>query len=294
MSPAPPPDDRVAVVAERLGALLAAGLPADAARAHLARTEDPATVARLHAALAARGAGDSAVDADDLWRALGATWRIAVHAGAPLRHCLAAIADIAGDEQRIMGDRQVLLAGPTASARLMVALPFVGVALGFLLGVNPIATLIAMPAGGLVLVCGIALILAARRWSRRLLRTLDRRRPAGMQLELLAMALSAGVSIEHGRGLVGAEWAESDDDEQRIVADVLALAGSVGIPAAALLRAEASRLRHDALIRQRTEAARLGVRLLLPLGACVLPAFVLLAVVPVIVGIVSSTTAVLR
>ncbi len=36
-------------------------------------------------------------------------------------------------------------------------------------------------------------------------------------------------------------------------------------------------------------AERLAVRLVLPLGTCVLPAFVLIGVVPVVVGVLSST-----
>jgi tight adherence protein B len=41
----------------------------------------------------------------------------------------------------------------------------------------------------------------------------------------------------------------------------------------------------------RRTAERLGVRLMLPLGACVLPAFLLIGVVPILLGIVSSTLA---
>ena len=56
-----------------------------------------------------------------------------------------------------------------------------------------------------------------------------------------------------------------------------------------LLRAEAARRRRTARADGAARAAALGVRLMLPLGVCVLPAFVLLGVVPLIVSVVTGT-----
>ena len=59
-------------------------------------------------------------------------------------------------------------------------------------------------------------------------------------------------------------------------------------PAAAVVSRAATDLR--ASQRERTElaAARLGVRLVLPLGLAVLPGFVLLAVAPIVLGLATS------
>ncbi len=70
---------------------------------------------------------------------------------------------------------------------------------------------------------------------------------------------------------------------------VIALAARAGAPVAELLRAEAARLRRVARSDGAARAAALGVRLMLPLGACVLPAFVLLGVVPLLVSVVTGT-----
>jgi len=51
------------------------------------------------------------------------------------------------------------------------------------------------------------------------------------------------------------------------------------------LRAAAARLRRERRARVRAAAGALGVRLTLPLGLCFLPAFVLLGLVPVVVGL---------
>jgi tight adherence protein B len=70
---------------------------------------------------------------------------------------------------------------------------------------------------------------------------------------------------------------------------VLALSQRAGVPAAELLRAEADEARADARADAQAAAARLGVRLMLPLGLCVLPSFMVLGVLPLIVSIVSAT-----
>ncbi|WP_249670598.1 type II secretion system F family protein [Cellulomonas wangleii] len=59
----------------------------------------------------------------------------------------------------------------------------------------------------------------------------------------------------------------------------------VGASPGPQLRAAAARLRRERRARVRVAAGALGVRLTLPLGLCFLPAFVLLGLVPVVVGL---------
>jgi tight adherence protein B len=73
------------------------------------------------------------------------------------------------------------------------------------------------------------------------------------------------------------------------VADALDLSVRTGAPAAELLRGEAWLARQRARTRGRESAARLATRLLVPLGVCTLPAFLLLAVVPAVLGVMRST-----
>lgn len=79
------------------------------------------------------------------------------------------------------------------------------------------------------------------------------------------------------------------DSTEARVATVLEFASRAGVPAAALLRAEAERLRLEAESDGKVAAARVAVRLMIPLAVCVLPAFVLLGVVPVVISLLSST-----
>ena len=62
-----------------------------------------------------------------------------------------------------------------------------------------------------------------------------------------------------------------------------------GAPLAALLDAEADRARMLVLADARREAAVLAARLLLPLGALVLPAFLLAGALPIGLAVLSST-----
>ena len=69
---------------------------------------------------------------------------------------------------------------------------------------------------------------------------------------------------------------------------VLALSRTAGVPAVELLRASASLARHRARVDGRLRAARLSSRLLLPLGVCTLPAFLLLGVAPMLLSVMST------
>ncbi len=107
----------------------------------------------------------------------------------------------------------------------------------------------------------------------------------GLGAELLAVALSGGVSIDRARQVVRrARGVDADPS----VDEVLALSQRAGIPAAELLRATAGLARHRARIDGRLRAARLSSRLLLPLGVCTLPAFLLLGVAPMLLGVMST------
>ena len=70
---------------------------------------------------------------------------------------------------------------------------------------------------------------------------------------------------------------------------MLELSARAGAPVAELLKAEAFRVRRAARADGTARAAALGVRLMLPLGVCVLPAFVLLGVAPLMISVISGT-----
>jgi tight adherence protein B len=295
----------------RLAVLLQGGLAPARAWRHLADAGDAAAARVVEAmeegvpmneAVAVAGAG---------WRDVAAAFRVATTVGAPLSESLRGVAIALRDAQEAADDVRVALAEPAGTARLMGWLPIVAVGLGAILGFDTFGVLFTHPAGIACLLLGVALIVAAQRWNARLVR---RARAAGgvpgLEAELLAIALSGGVSIDRAKALVRAARAMpavagatagggvGDDAEHRApdgvdadrfgVDEVLALSRAAGVPAVELLRATAAHARHRARIRGRLRAARLSSRLLIPLGVCTLPAFLLLGVAPMLLSVVKG------
>jgi tight adherence protein B len=186
----------------------------------------------------------------------------------------------------------------------------VAVGLGAALGFDTFGTLFTNPLGLACLAGGAVLIVVAQRWTIRLVRSAQSPGDVpGLDAELIAIALTGGVSIDRARAVVrdarplrraGARADEPGGDEsapadaaalghERDGVDaVLALSKSAGVPAVELLRASAAHARHRARIDGRLRVARLSSRLLLPLGVCTLPAFLLLGVAPMMLSVMST------
>ncbi|MER3388194.1 MAG: type II secretion system F family protein [Microcella pacifica] len=296
MTAAPP--TRVAAHVHRLAVLLAAGIAPASAWRHIAAEGDDETldrvVAQLDSAPDAALALERAAPAQDAsWAGLLAAWRVAAASGAPLAPALTAFAGAIRDRQEASRDIEIALAGPKATARIVLLLPACAIVLALLLGVDVLGTL-AQPLGLTSTVLGIALLLLARRWMRRMLQAAAPPPPtAGLALDLLAVAAGGGGSPEAALVLVTGELDRAsltvDEAEAAAAQSLVRLSRRSGAPLGALCRAEAVERRADARASARSSAERLAVRLMLPLGACVLPSFVLLGVVPLLLGLLSST-----
>ncbi len=130
-------------------------------------------------------------------------------------------------------------------------------------------------------------------------------------LDLVAAALRAGVPVPtalrlagHACGgllgsaaqaagtsmLLGAtgEAAWRDAANLRALRRCVTLALECGVPAVPLLHASADTCRRDRHRSAERAAGRLGVRLVLPLGLCAVPAFAAWGVVPVVLSLASQ------
>ena len=261
---------------QRLAVLLAAGVaPASAWRHAGVISDDP--VADLRAGPPTE-------------RGLAAAWTVATAAGAPLAPALSRFAECLRDLEESEREARVALAGPVATTRIVMLLPVVGLGFGALLGFDTLRVLFTTVPGLACLVVGVILLLIARRWNHRLVAAA---RPPdalpGLELELLAIAVTGGGSLEAARLAVSTALDDGDLPVADVGEEVLELSRAAGVPARALLVAEAEEARRDAGADARQAAAELAVRLMLPLGLCVLPAFLLLAVAPMVIALVSST-----
>ena len=302
--------DDLAEVVERLSVLLGAGVAPGSAWGYLAE----AGSARVREIAGSVAQGGSVVEAlctpgissrrrvspssrtvgDDLaWRGLAAAWLVATGAGAPLAPTLqrfaASLRDLGTNER----DARTALAGPRATTRMVVVLPLIGILFGLALGFDTLGTLVGSIPGAACLVLGVVLILIARWWSAVLIR---RARPPtvvpGLALDLMAIAVSGGASIPRARAVVAVAREECGlpiDTAETAIDEVLRLSARAGVPAALLLRSGADAARRAARSAGERSAATLAVTLMLPLGLCILPAFMLLAVAPLMLSVVSST-----
>lgn len=104
----------------------------------------------------------------------------------------------------------------------------------------------------------------------------------GRELSAIGARLHDGVPGDEAWQAAGAHWAPARRSLQ--------LAEAAGVaPGQALVRS-AQDLRRDAVADVEVAAARLGVRLVLPLGLAYLPAFVLTTVLPVVLALTRGLT----
>jgi len=140
-------------------------------------------------------------------------------------------------------------------------------------------------------------------------------RDTAMMLELIGAMLDAGSGIgraleliadsaspDYRRSLrpvvsalaIGADWetawrsSEARTPELLVLRQALGFAALTGAPSSAILYAQAARLRRERFRAAEKRAAALGVRLVVPLGLCSLPAFICLGVVPVLLAMLPS------
>ena len=298
--------ETTATVVHRLSVLLDAGVAPASGWQHAAFGLDSPVAAAVAAGVVERGAvGRDLVDLllaaralapsgeREAWAALAAAWAVATESGAALAPTLRRFAAVLRSLAQGRRNVDVALAGPVATSRIVLALPAIGLLFGMLLGFDALRILITTPVGWACLVVGGLLVAGGVRWNRRLIRaarTVDA--TPGLALELLAIAVSGGASLERSRDMVDRALADAGLTALGGGADsVLSFARAAGVPAAALLHAEAEEARRVASADGERRAAELGTRLLLPLGVCILPAFIALGVAPIVVSIVSSTAA---
>jgi tight adherence protein B len=177
--------DDAAELCGRLAALSRAGLPASRVWQVLAESAGPTaevagTVAGMVAVggstadglrLAAhqvRGPGVEAL----AW--LAVTAEVIERSGAPSAVVFDGVGEGLLAEIAQADEREVALAGPRTTAAVLAGLPFAGVGLGAVMGVNSLAVLVGTPVGWACAASGGLLWVAGRRWSSRLVASASR------------------------------------------------------------------------------------------------------------------------
>lgn len=145
------------VAAEEVSGRVADGMRAVAARARLG--------------------ADVAVGLDDVavtsplpmhWHRLAVCWRLAEARGLAVATLMQTAAQDIVERERFSSTVTAAMAGARTTAAMLAGLPVVGIALGELIGAEPVAFLLAPGAGGWLLVVGVLLACAGLLWSDRI------------------------------------------------------------------------------------------------------------------------------
>lgn len=188
------------------------------------------------------------------------------------------LSQVEAERAKTLAALEVAASGPRASARLVTLLPVLVLVGAQLLGMRVLNALNPLTIASIVI--GGVLLFMGRRWSNRILATAQPQvHDPGAALDAFASAMSAGlaptIAIKEVEKLFG---------EQPELARLLATSAETGMAISKLARAEADRLRLHWSSSSEKKIHEAGVRLMWPLGLAVLPAFALIAVVPLAVS----------
>ena len=242
-------------------------------------------------------------------RMVTAACAVSYELGAPLSAVLDALAQNFDDIERIQKARRVAGAGPALSAKILNLLPLLALLAVFTMGINPFPVLVDGGVGSMCAVIGLSFLGAGRWVSLRLIRRSSckweevAQEDLAIICELVIAALESGVSIPRaleciGRSAqieelvrvascltLGVRWDrawEGCGEGITSIAEVLREAWVRGASVDHQLHALAEASRDQRLTDARARAEELGVKLVVPLGLLMLPAFIFLGVAPVL------------
>ena len=235
--------------------------------------------------------------------------------GAPLADVLDAIGDAIDDAQAVEEARRVASAGPLMSARVLAGLPLVGVAAALALGASPWGFYTSGTPGAVCASLGVLAWVAGVASCRRILARCRRADASGgdtdaaLACDLIASALACGASIPRALDALadacaqeplawtasslrlGATWEQAWEEAPAWadpLRDALEASWTAGTAPEGMLARCASWERRARLVDAKTRAEELSVRLVGPLGAFFLPAFLLLGIAPLLAHLMGT------
>ena len=201
---------------------------------------------------------------------------LALEVGAPLVPTLTFLDEQLANEAQTQLEVKQAQAIPMATRRLLLWLPAGTVLMSQLVGLETLQGL-TKPLGLVAAGLAIALILLGAKLSSRMLGRLQPPNSAARELLALQICLSSGMGLQQVRRQLPklSERAEN----------LIALSQQSGAGLSTLLISEVAAQNQMLISESLTQAKKLSVSLLIPLAATTLPAFLLLTIVPMIIGI---------
>lgn len=236
--------------------------------------------------------------------------------GAPLAGLLRSLASTLRSLTDARRARESAFAGARTTAHILMALPLIAIALGYVIGADPLRMLGGSWLGLLLLAIGALLMTAGWVWMRALLRSAEPPRyemDPVIIIDVLAHTIGSGLPLDAafsriaealhntkpgpelrraGHALhLGAppvQALEHLDGELSRIRTSVVLSHSTGAQLAPLLEEASAEIRRVRMREIERAAATLNVRLVLPTGLTILPAFVVLGIIPVVTDLLTT------
>ncbi len=206
--------------------------------------------------------------------------RVAGSLGSPVVPAIERAIDVELHRQSALAELDAEFAAPKATARLVAWLPIGFLALSQLMGLPIIQAVQQSLIAKLSIGFGVLLLVLARAWSKRILKAASPSQlDVTQSLELVAIALRAGMGFAAALQKVRAPV-----DTAALLAQERLLARTSGAPVAGLIEARADAIREKQARADRIRIREASIKLMWPLGAAVLPALILMLVVPLAAG----------
>lgn len=208
-------------------------------------------------------------------------WRLANRLGGSVLTAVERQIETLQNRQMHLRNIELAMAAPRATAKLVMALPVLGLLLAQLSGLRPVEAVFSNPIGFIAVAIGAGLMVIGRIWSDSMIsKAVPRGEDPAAGFDELVIALDAGLNASQAID-------EVDFDSSQL-AGPLEISRATGASLATLVAAEANsrRLRH--WHQSSAKISRLSVNLMIPLGLTSLPAFALIALVPVAIGLMTS------
>ncbi len=196
--------------------------------------------------------------------------QVAIESGAPIRAVTKRLAAFEQDLERFKLELDTANAVPIATRKLLLWLPALSVAIGQLAGFGTVAALL-HPIGLVAVLVALGLIALGVRWSSALLSPLllEPQHPAQELIRFNLLLLSGGPLTP---------------STNPILENLIALSRETGAPLSELVDNEIELVTQRALQDSLTKAKRMSIELLVPMSLTVLPAFLILTIVPMLIG----------
>jgi tight adherence protein B len=221
-------------------------------------------------------------------------WSLVSQSGGSIAEVMQNLSESFKSAERHVREIELAFAGPKSTARLVGLLPVAALGLAQCFGLNPVGAICTKPLAFISVALGVILMILGRFWTKSIL---QKARFAevdpGLFIDSVRFGLAGGLpfaraieqSVEVFEDRLPASVSSASKEELWALAE---LNRERGASLTALLESAAQVKREVQRHAEATAVAKLSIKLMVPLGLLTLPAFLLCAIAPLAIGLLSS------